>query len=110
MRLSRARDPLSAPMVAADAEADGDDWRDAAPWARTVDFEDGVSLTGAFVLGVESLPLARIAFAPEGRADDATLDLEGADGGRVRVIVEPASGRTRILAPEELEASLGGAR
>ena len=53
------------------------------------------------------LAVPRVAFEPEGSADDAFFDLEsGTD--RVRVIVEAASGRTRILTSSEYEASLAG--
>lgn len=60
-------------------------------------------------VGIPAAVLAypRVAFDPEGSADDAFFDLESG-GDRVRVVIEAASGRTRILTSAEYEASLNG--
>jgi type II secretory pathway pseudopilin PulG len=147
IRVARQRDPLASPLVEGDAEVDSDDWTDGAPWARTVPFEEGVTLAGATLGGMDVMPqkasgpavqaiaaapgtplnpivttdglplnspkgvqttTIRVCFAPEGTADDATFDFEGADGDRTRVVIESASARTRVLSGEELEASLAG--
>ena len=54
-----------------------------------------------------ALAYPRITFTEEGTADDAFIDFE-AGPDRVRVIVEPASGRCRILTQEEYDSVLAG--
>lgn len=176
VRLARARDPLVASganttsgagdaTIETDAETDGQDWVNGAPWARPIAFEDGVTLvwarvatqafqgtggmppvttfsggvntttsslfgtvqaqqdtvgttannttTGGFTAnatnpnGATPIPYPRVAFDADGSADDAFFDLEAGED-RVRIVVEAASGRTRILTASEYEASLRG--
>jgi type II secretion system protein H len=49
----------------------------------------------------------RITFTEEGTADDSFIDLE-AGPDKLRIIVEPASGRCRILTAEEYDAAMSG--
>ncbi len=63
--------------------------------------------TNAVNLPAPVLTVPRVAFDPEGSADDAFFDLE-LGGDRVRIVVEAASGRTRILTSAEYDASLAG--
>src|SRR5581483_5636776 len=60
-------------------------------------------------VGIDPVVLTypRIVFDPEGSADDAFIDFQ-AGQDKVRVVVEAASGRTRILNDREYEAALRG--
>jgi type II secretion system protein H len=54
-----------------------------------------------------TLAYPRISFDPDGSADDAFVDFEGA-GDKIRVYVEAASSRTRVLTDDEYKAALAG--
>jgi type II secretion system protein H len=55
------------------------------------------------------LTYPRICFDTNGTADDSWIDLEAADKTtRVRIAIEAASGRTRILTEDEYKAALSG--
>jgi len=112
IRLARQRDPLVAPTAEADAETDGDDWTGGAPWAKSVQFEDGVDLVAANIATLDidlnqQLPI-RIAFNPDGTSDDAWMDLQGEGQVLLRLRVDFASGRTRILTNDERDADIAG--
>ncbi|HZV02275.1 MAG TPA: prepilin-type N-terminal cleavage/methylation domain-containing protein [Planctomycetota bacterium] len=55
-----------------------------------------------------TITFPRITFSEEGTADDSFIDLE-AGTDKLRVVVEPASGRCRILTAEEYDAAMSGA-
>lgn len=55
---------------------------------------------------VDATKPARVAFNPDGTSDDATFDLVGQDGDKVRVIIDSPSGRARILTGQELDDAL----
>jgi type II secretion system protein H len=102
VRLARSRDPLLAPQDQADAEVEGDDWPQRAPWARVYHLEDGVSLASASVGGrsltdIGEAPVARVTFSPDGSADPATIELRSEDGEMVTVEIAAPTGRATIV-------------
>jgi Tfp pilus assembly protein FimT len=57
-------------------------------------------------VAVDSGKPVRVAFNPEGTADDATIDLTGPEDARVRIVIDSPSGRSRILTADELADAL----
>jgi type II secretory pathway pseudopilin PulG len=107
VRLARQRDPLAAPDAGDEPELEASaEWQTA--WNKSVPFEEGVGLASSLVAGVapETGTVPRVAFGPDGSAEEASFDLDDGTGSNLRVVIEPANARTRILTSEERDEAV----